>query len=309
MNIIVTGGSGMIGKHLQKLCPNFIYLSSKDCNLLDYESSFNYFKNKNPSFVIHFAAKVGGLYMNMNHNFDMLHENLLINMNVMKICKELKVKNFIGCLSTCIFPNNVEYPITEKQLHNGEPHDSNFGYAYGKRILDVYCKEMNKNQDYNYLCIIPTNIYGEYDNFNLKDAHVIPALIHKCYLAKINNEPFIIKGTGKALRQFIYAGDLAKIICFFVQSIENKNKIPKNIICSPDENDEISIKYIVEKISDIFKYNNIIFDKNYSDGQYKKSVSNQLLKKIIPDIEFSDFDKCLYNTIQWFINNYETVRK
>lgn len=309
MKVIVTGGSGMIGKHLSELCPDFIYLSSKDCNLLNYESSLEYFKLLNPEFIIHFAAKVGGLYMNMNHNFDMLHNNLLINMNIMKICKELKIKNFIGCLSTCIFPNNINYPITEEQLHNGKPHDSNFGFSYGKRILDIYCKEMNNNKDYNYVCIIPTNVYGENDNFNLKDAHVIPALIHKCYLAKKNNKEFIINGSGKALRQFIYAGDLAKIIYFLVEKIRMNEIQFQNIICSPDEKKEISIEYIVRKIASIFEYNNVVFDTSFSDGQYKKSVSNKRLKSIMPDIEFSEFDKCLKNTIYWFIENFDNLRK
>lgn len=300
----------MIGKHLEKICPDFKYLSSKDCNLLNYENSYNYFKILKPTFVIHLAAKVGGLYMNMNYNFEMLHENLLININIMKICKELKVKNFIGCLSTCIFPDNVEYPITEKKLHDGEPHDSNFGYAYAKRILDVYCKEMNKIEDYNYICIIPTNIYGEHDNFNLKNAHVIPALIHKCYLAKLKKEPFVISGSGKALRQFIYAGDLAKIIHFLVKKIQMKVNLSfQNIICSPEEKSEISIKYIVEKISSIFEYDNIVFNKNCSDGQYKKSVSNEILKNTIPEFQFSNFDNCLINTINWFTSNYESARK
>ena len=208
MKVLVTGGSGLIGRNLQELKPEWKYLSSKDCNLLNYDNSYDYIKKYNPDCIIHLAAKVGGLYMNMNHNFDMLHDNLLINMNIIKICRELKIKKFIGCLSTCIFPDKVSYPITEDQLHNGEPHSSNFGYSYGKRMLEVFCREMNKSKDYDYKCIIPTNIYGKYDNFNLENSHVIPGLIHKCYLAKKENKPFIIRGTGKALRQFIYAEDL-----------------------------------------------------------------------------------------------------
>jgi GDP-L-fucose synthase len=309
MKVIVTGGSGMIGSHLRKICPDYIYLSSKDCNLLNYKSSLEYIKLLNPDFIIHFAAKIGGVYMNMNHNFDMLHDNLLINMNIMKICKELKIKKFIGCLSTCIFPDKVNYPITEEQLHKGEPHDSNFGYSYSKRILDIYCKEMNKKKDYNYVCIIPTNIFGENDNFNIRDGHVIPALIHKCYIAKKNNESFIIKGSGKALRQFIYAGDLVKIICFLVEKIRINEIKFQNIFCSPNEKYEISIEYIVKKIASIFEYNNIEFDTSFSEGQYKKSVSNERLKTIMPNIEFSNFDNCLKKTIEWFIDNFDHLRK
>lgn len=306
MKVIVTGGTGLVGKNLKEICPNFVYLSSRDCDLLNYEQTKNLFEETRPTHVIHLAAKVGGLYMNLEHNFEMLHDNLLINMNIMKACKEFKVKNFIGCLSTCIFPDNVKYPITEDQLHNGEPHKSNEGYAYGKRMLDVFCRQMNKIDGYTYRCIIPTNIYGKYDNFHLKNSHVIPGLIHKCYLAKKNGTPFKVMGTGKALRQFIYAGDLAMIIRHLIHFYNGEET---NIICSVGEKDEVSIKYIVEKISEIIEYNNIEYDTSFGDGQYKKTVSNQKIKNILKDYNFKDINYGLNKTIKWFCQNYETIRK
>lgn len=308
MRVLVTGGTGLVGKNLKEICPSptFIYLSSKDCNLLDYQDTKITFEYYNPTHVIHLAAKVGGLYMNLEYNFEMLHDNLLINMNIMKVCKERKIKNFIGCLSTCIFPDKVKYPITEEQLHNGEPHTSNEGYAYGKRMLDVFCRQMNKIHGYTYRCIIPTNIYGKFDNFHLKHSHVIPGLIHKCYLAKKNNEPFKVMGTGKALRQFIYVGDLALIIKHLVYSYNGKEI---NIICSVSEDEEISIRSIVEKIAKIMQYDNIEYDTSFRDGQYKKTVSNEKLKKIIPSLKFKTIDYGLRTTIKWFCENFDTVRK
>lgn len=306
MRVLVTGGTGLVGKNLQEICPNFVYLSSKDCNLLNYHETIALFKKIRPTHVIHLAAKVGGLYMNLEHNFEMLYDNLLINMNIMKACKKYEVKNFIGCLSTCIFPDNVKYPITEKQLHNGEPHKSNEGYAYGKRMLDVFCRQMNKLNGYTYRCIIPTNIYGKYDNYHLKNSHVIPGLIHKCYLAKKNGTPFKVMGTGKALRQFIYAGDLAIIIRYLVY-FYNGSEI--NIICSVGEDQEVSIKSIVEKIAEIMKYDNIEYDTSYGDGQYKKTVSNEKIKSIMPNLVFRNINFGLNKTIKWFCENYEKIRK
>ena len=306
MRVLVTGGTGLVGKNLQEVCPSFSYLSSKDCNLLCYQETRDVFGYYRPTHVIHLAAKVGGLYMNLEHNFEMLHDNLLINMNVMKVCKELKVKNFVGCLSTCIFPDKVKYPITEDQLHEGNPHKSNEGYAYGKRMLDVFCRQMNKLDGYTYRCIIPTNIYGRFDNFHLKNSHVIPGLIHKCYLAKKNGTPFKVMGTGKALRQFIYVGDLAKIIKHLVQSYDGPEM---NIICSVSEEEEVSIKSIVEKIAEIMEYDNIEYDTSYGDGQYKKTVSNDKVKSILPTLKFKGIDYGLNKTIEWFCKNYENVRK
>jgi GDP-L-fucose synthase len=305
MKVLVTGGTGLVGKNLKELCPNFIYISTKDCNLMCYKETFNVFKSINPTHIIHLAAAVGGLYMNIDYNFDMLHKNIIINSNIMKICKELNIKNFIGCLSTCIFPDNIEYPITEEQLHKGEPHKSNEGYAYGKRILEVYCRQMNQIEGNNYVCIIPTNIYGKYDNFHLDKSHVIPGLIHKCYLSLMTDTPFIVKGSGKALRQFIYAKDLAKIIKYIIF-----NNVPYDkIICSPNKNDEVSIKKIVKIIAKYMGQTNVIYDTNYSDGQYRKTVSNDKLKHIIPNIKFTKIENGLKKTIDWFLIQYPNIRK
>lgn len=308
MKVLVTGGSGLVGKNLREICgdENFIYLSSKDCNLISFEETERVFKFHKPDAVIHLAAKVGGLYMNMENNIQMLEDNLLINVNVVKVCRTMRIKKFIGCLSTCIFPDKVKYPITEDQLRNGPPHTSNEGYAYGKRMLAVMCDQINKIPGFNYTYISPTNIYGRYDNFHLKNSHVIPGLIHKCYLAKKTNKPFQIMGTGKALRQFIYVEDLAKIIKYLLLSYKGDKR---HIICSSNEEDEVSIKYIVEKIAEIMDYNNIIYNTKYTDGQLRKTVSNKVLKEVFSSLEFTHIDIGLEKTIKWFNKNYETIRK
>lgn len=308
MKVLVTGGSGLVGKNLREICgdENFIYLSSKDCNLISFEETERVFKFHKPDAVIHLAAKVGGLYMNMENNIQMLEDNLLINVNVVKVCRTMRIKKFIGCLSTCIFPDKVKYPITEDQLRNGPPHTSNEGYAYGKRMLAVMCDQINKIPGFNYTYISPTNIYGRYDNFHLKNSHVIPGLIHKCYLAKKTNKPFQIMGTGKALRQFIYVEDLAKIIKYLLLSYKGDKR---HIICSSNEEDEVSIKYIVEKIAEIMDYNNIIYNTKYTDGQLRKTVSNKVLKEVFSSLVFTHIDIGLEKTIKWFNKNYETIRK
>lgn len=307
MTILVTGGSGLVGSNLREICGNddFIYLSSKDCNLIDFNMTKKIFKQYNPNTVIHLAAKVGGLYMNIENNIQMLEDNLLINVNIIKVCRQLKIKKFIGCLSTCIFPDKISYPITENQLRNGPPHPSNEGYAYGKRMLAVMCDQMNKIDGYKYIYISPTNIYGKYDNFHLTNAHVIPNLIHKCIIAKNNNKEFIVKGTGKALRQFIYAKDLAKIIKFLITYDGTYN----HIICSTNITDEISIKDIVQKICINLNYFNIKYDSSFSDGQYKKTVSNEKLRCIYPNLKFTSIDEGLKETIKWVVNNFDNIRK
>jgi len=302
MTTLVTGGSGLVGKAIYKIKPEYIYLSSKDCDLTNYEMTYDVFKKYNPTHVIHLAAYVGGLYKNMNQKVEMLEKNTLININVLKVCHELNINNVISCLSTCIFPDKTTYPIDENMLHDGRPHISNDAYAYSKRLLDTLSKSYREEYNRNYTCIIPTNIYGENDNYSLEDGHVIPALVHKAHLAKNNNEPFIIKGTGKPLRQFIYSQDLAQLI---IWCLENYNDIDPIILA---DSKEYSIKEIGEIIAENFNIDNIQFDTSFSDGQYKKTASNQKLLSLL-DFEFTDINIGLQKSCKWFIDNYENCRK
>ena len=123
------------------------------------------------------------------------------------------------------FSDKTSYPINESMLHNGPPHSSNDAYAYAKRMLEIHSKAYNEQYNDNFVCIIPTNLYGPYDNYNLQDSHVIPGLIHKCYLAKKENKPFYVWGSGKPLRQFIFSEDLAELICGPYLKLMKKNQL------------------------------------------------------------------------------------
>jgi GDP-L-fucose synthase len=306
--ILITGGSGLVGSAIKSLYGekysnyNILYLSSKECDLTNYEESFNHLKNYNIKYVIHLAAYVGGLYKNMNFKVDMLEKNTLININILKICNNLNINNVISCLSTCVFPDKTEYPINEDMLHDGPPHYSNDAYAYAKRLLETLSKSYNQQYGRNYICIIPTNIYGENDNYSLENGHVIPSLIHKAYLSKLNNKPFIIRGSGKPLRQFIYSKDLAHLIMWVLFNYKYK----ESIILADKK--EYTIEYIGEQIAKCFNLNNIVFDKNYSDGQFKKTADNSKLLALC-DFEFTDIETGIYNSCNWFIENYDTCRK
>ena len=198
-HILITGSGGLVGysyKNIQQLYPQYKYtfMTRADCDLLKFSNTVQYLKLCNPDIVIHLAANVGGLFKNMNQKVQMFEDNIKMNMNILSACYSANVKQFIGILSTCIFPDKTTYPISEDMLQLGPPHTSNDAYAYAKRMLEVQCKAYNEQYNTNYSCIIPTNIYGDNDNYHLEDAHVIPALIHKCYLAKQKQKPFIVAG-------------------------------------------------------------------------------------------------------------------
>ena len=310
MKILITGGSGLVGKGLESISCNynyqFVFFSSKYGDLTDFQETYQLFEKEKPEYVIHLAACVGGLFKNMKEPVEMLEKNLMINYNVLKCCHEFKVKKVVSCLSTCIFPDETTYPINEKMLHNGPPHTSNEGYAYAKRMLEIHSKAYQKQYNDNFICVIPTNIYGLHDNFSLENGHVIPALIHKCYLAKKQNRPFIIKGSGIPLRQFIYSTDLAKLMMWILEKYEQKD----TIILSVNKEDEVSIREIGLLISKYFNYeNNIIFDDSYSDGQYKKTADNSYLLKLYGPYQFISIEQGIKETVDWFIKNYQNCRK
>lgn len=307
--VLVTGGRGLVGSAINKIACNyeydFLFINSNDCDLTDYISTISLFETFKPDYVIHLAARVGGLFKNMNEKVEMYEVNSLININVLRACHKLNVKKCISCLSTCIFPNKTNYPINETMLHDGPPHDSNDCYAYAKRMLEVQSRAYNQQYGDNFVCIIPTNIYGPNDNYNLNDAHVIPALIHKCYLAKNNDRDFVVMGSGTPLRQFIYSEDLAELIMFVLEKYDEKD----SIILSVCEKDEVSIKKVATLIAKAFDYEDrIVFDSSKSDGQYKKTADNSKLMSLI-DYNFTSISDGIKKSVEWFNKNYETLRK
>jgi GDP-L-fucose synthase len=322
MKILITGGSGLIGSAIRDIVDleneeckkksleidnEYVFISSKECDLTDIDMTRMYFSKCKPDAVIHLAAYVGGLFRNMTEKIKMYEINTQINYNVLKVCDELNINRLLSCLSTCIFPDKTKYPIDETMLHDGPPHFSNDGYAYSKRMLEVHSRMYYENKNRLYNCIIPTNIYGKYDNFHLEDAHVIPALVHKCYLAKKENKDFIVKGSGMPLRQFIYNLDLAKLILKMLFTYEDKEPI----ILSVSEGDEVSIAHVARTIAKCFNYDErVVFDCDSADGQFKKTADNKKLMKLYPETDFTSIDNGIAATVAWFnITPHNLIRK
>lgn len=309
--ILVTGGTGLVGSALKEIVcltqehDNWLFLSSKDGNLTHKESVNRIFESFKPTVVVHLAANVGGLFKNMNEKQRMYEDNLLMNTYILQACVEFNVSKVITMLSTCIFPDKVE-PLTVDKLHQGPPHPSNEGYAYAKRMMELHTRILYSTIGMTCFNLVPTNIYGKYDNFNLQDGHVLPALIHKCYIAKQENKPFTVCGTGKPLRQFIYNKDLANII---YKCVESSTTGHYTLLCTPPSSYELSIKSLAEKIALAMDYKEPIqWDASYSDGQYKKTVEPSSLIESM-NISWTPMDDGIQETVQWFEKNYSDIRK
>ncbi|CAD7945541.1 unnamed protein product [Amoebophrya sp. A120] len=314
--VLVTGGTGLIGYALQRVVERFdadtkarqkwVFLSSKDGNLVDRTACEAIFEKHKPTHCIHLAARVGGLFANMKYKVEFYRENVLLNDNVMECCRIHGVKKLVSCLSTCIFPDKTSYPIDETMIHSGAPHNSNVGYSYAKRMIDVLSRCYNEEFGCNFTSIVPTNIYGPNDNYNLEDSHVIPGLMHKCLIAKKEGKPFTIMGSGTPLRQFIYSEDLAELIVWTM----NEYHSPEPIILSVDEKDEVSIKDVAQMIANAMGYKEeVVLDSSKSDGQFRKTASNAKLRSFKPEFKFTPIEDGIQKACDWFVENYEKARK
>lgn len=285
---------------------DWFFASSKDANLCDRESTRALFDRVQPTHVIHLAAKVGGLFANMKAKVEFYRENMLMNDVVLELCKEFQVQKLVSCLSTCVFPDKVSYPIDETMLHAGAPHSSNEGYAYAKRMLDVASRAYREEYGCNFTTVIPTNIYGPNDNFDIENGHVIPGLIHKAYNAMRDGTPMTVWGTGSPLRQFLYNVDFGKLLLWTLLSYDSSEPI----ILSVPEEEEISIADAAKAVhKGMHCEQELVFDTTKADGQYKKTANNSKLVELYPEFRFTPMEQGLQETCDWFKANYETARK
>lgn len=298
---LITGGTGLVGSAFPSR-GGYVKISS-NIDLRNEIETKNIFRKVNPENVIHCAARVGGVGYNRVSNAEFFTDNVKININVLDACKDFKIKKLVSFLSTCIFPENASYPLTEEKIYMGKPHKSNYGYAYSKRMLDVQTTVYREQYDVNFVSVIPTNIYGPNDNFNLVRGHVIPSLIHKCYLAKKRNKEFKVWGSGKALREFIFSKDIAKLTELIIDSYDD----PEPVILSTSN--EVSIEYLVDLIIKSLDFRGkVIFDKTKPEGLFRKPTDTKKLKNIFPNFKFTSIETGIDETIRWFIENYDKAR-
>jgi GDP-L-fucose synthase len=298
MKLLITGSHGMVGKNLlEHLDFNTCILapSHRTLDLLDYDKIDRYFSCHKPTHVVHLAADVGGLYKNMEKMVDMFENNLQMNTNLLSVCRFHKVKNVIAMLSTCVFPDYTSYPLNPETINDSPPHHSNEGYAYTKRMMERHVEYVRRATGWNWKCFIPVNIFGRHDNFDIEHGHVIPALIHKGYLAAKFKTALNVYGDGKALRQFVNARDVARVI---INDLMDINVCDHNtILCGTCEYD---IKFIVNIIARYFNVEDINYNESYASGQFRKTCA--------PTIE-SNFITDIHETMDWFCKNYLNARR
>lgn len=289
---IVFGKNGFVGSNLNMDC---ISPNRGECDLLNYQSTKSYLSNfiDKDINIINLAAKVAGVIYNKDHNVEMLYENTLISLNVIKAIKELNLKcYYLSVSSVCAYDSSFE--IEESNFFNSLPQESNFGYGVSKRISYLSAKALQlDNKNFKFGCLIPTNMYGPNDEIDLKYAHVIPSLFVK--LIKNEEKEFQVYGNCLNIRNFLYVKDLCKTIEFFV-----KNKIDGYYNVS--SNEEVSIFHLAEKIKNITGTDKIM-NYNYNGPLEKRYIRNDNLKEVYlkhgSTFETTNLNDGLLETYKW----------
>lgn len=279
MKLLITGSTGMVGRNLCEYLQNdyeILKPTSKELNLLDKNQVIEYLKQNKPDMIIHCAGVVGGIAANIKNPIKFLYENNQIALNIIYGAYELKIKRFLNLASSCMYPKDKSEAITENMILKGELEPTNEGYALAKIISTRLCEYIYKtNNEFLYKTIIPCNLYGKYDKFDIENAHMIPAAINKIHKAKINNLDSVeIWGDGLSKREFMYIDDLCDFVNYAINNYEN---MPQNLNVGTGVDYTINEYY--ENITEIVGYKNaFINDTSKPSGMRRKLVDIKLLR-------------------------------
>ena len=302
MTILVAGATGLAGsaivRELTRVNKKVIGISSKDVNLLDRTKTFSYIKDLKPTVLIDAAAKVGGVGGNNAYPVEFLSQNLQIQSNLMDAAHEAKVEKFVFLGSSCIYPRNCAQPIKEDYLLTGELEQTNSAYAIAKIAGIELIKSYRKEYGYSWISVMPTNLYGPNDNFDLENSHVLPALIRKFVEAKRNNSSEVVLwGSGTPLREFLHVDDLAKAVLVCLEKYDDSQQI--NI----GSGEEISINDLGQKIANLTGFTGkVLWDSNRPDGTPRKVLDSTKINKLGWKAAIT-LDQGIAATVEWYQEN------
>jgi GDP-L-fucose synthase len=303
--IYVAGHDGMVGSAIIRRLKkegynNIIYRELKDLDLTRQADTDEFFETEKPEYVFLAAAKVGGIHANNTYPADFIYINLQIQNNIIYSAYKNKVKKLLFLGSSCIYPKNCPQPIKEEYLLTGELEKTNEAYAIAKIAGLKMCEFFNKQYGTNFISVMPTNLYGPNDNFDLENSHVLPALLRKMHEAKVNNSPYVeIWGSGKPRREFLHVDDLARA-CVFLMNIYNDDE---HINIGTGE--DLTIKELAKLIQNVVGYQGKLkFDKTKPDGTLRKLLDVQKLRTIrfIHKVELKDGINSVYKSCKSFKN-------
>jgi len=300
---LVTGSGGLLGHAVREICPEAFFVTSRDCDLMDPHKTLRLFRKAKPDRVIHLAAQVGGVKKNAAQNADLLTSNVMINTNVLNAARECGVSRLLSVISSCAYRVYADRPSCEEDLHEGLPFAGNLGYGFSKRLLDIQTRLLYEQYQCRFSTITPVTIYGPNDNWDLEDGHVVASLIHKCHLAKARNKPLEVWGSGRAVRQFVFSHDAARVLARLLDMPSG----PQTVIVAPDSG--VAIRELAEAVAKAMDFAGpIVFDGSKPEGQLIRVLRSKRFSELFPDFKFTPLDEGLRKTARWFLAHEDEAR-
>ena len=316
VKIFIAGHKGMVGSAIERVYRkngynNLILVEKKELDLMNQSQVIYFFENSTPDIVIIAAAKVGGIKANNTLRAEFIYNNLMIELNIINSSYKYKVKKLLFLGSSCIYPKLSQQPIKEEYILTDKLEPTNEPYSIAKIAGIKLCENFFKQYGCNFYSLMPTNLYGINDNFNLEDSHVIPALIRKFHEAKVNNlKEVVIWGSGKPTREFLCVDDLAEAILFCMVTLNAEELYNMGISqLNIGTGEEVSISNLAKIVKKIVGYNGeIIFDNSKPDGMARRLVDVTKIHKLGWYHQIK-LEEGLKKTYQWFLNNLKDIRK
>jgi len=306
--ILITGAKGLVGSALRNIQTDhdefdFVFSGHQEHDLTKEEDVKRLFEETKPDYVIHTAARVGGIGRNLSTPAEQFYCNILMNTFVIHYAQLYNVEKLLAFSSVCAFPAGAEN-FNEDILHDGEPYQAHYSYAYSKRMVDVQIGAYKQQHQVNYCSVIPGNIFGENDNFNLEDGHVVPSLIHKAYLAARDGTSLEVWGDGSPYREFLSSRDIARVC---IELLKSNKQLPQRIIVSGEK--ETRISELVKMICEATGLKDIKWLTEKPNGQMRRPTNKSIFHSTLPDFQHADLKDSINKTVEWFGKNYPNVRK
>lgn len=307
--IFVAGHNGLVGSAIIRQLKaggfsNIITRNRSECDLENQSSVFKLFLEEKPEYVFMAAAKVGGILANMTYPVDFIRSNMMIQNNVIDASYYSGVKKLLFLGSSCIYPKHAEQPIKEEYLLNGPLEPTNEWYAISKIAGIKTCQAYSKQYGFNAISLMPTNLYGENDNFDLQNSHVLPAMIRKFHEAKVSGKnEVIIWGTGIPKREFLHVDDMASACLYLMENYDSSE------IINVGTGEDVSIYGLAKTISEIVQFSgDIVFDTSKPDGTPRKLLDVSKINSLGWKHKIS-LKEGIEKTYKWFLENQDKIRR
>jgi GDP-L-fucose synthase len=308
--VTVTGGAGFLGSFVvEKLrergCQQIFVPSSREYDLVDMEAVKRLCKNSRPDIVIHLAARVGGIGANRANPGKFFYDNVMMGIQLIEQGRLFGLEKFVALGTVCAYPKFAPVPFKEENLWDGYPEETNAPYGLAKKMLLVQSQAYRDQYGFNSIYILPVNLYGPRDNFDLETSHVIPALIKKCLEAKERGEPEIVCwGDGTPTREFLYVEDCAEGILLATEKYDQPD--PVNL----GTGSEISIKDLIRLIAELMEYRGrIVWDTTKPNGQPRRCLNTDRARELFGFSAKTDFREGLRRTIDWYLSAKQVEAK